>query len=59
MRDPIEKEIVDLEDHIKRLQREQPSDWILIDPQGRLYVGDIQRVTRILLLNHPYSKGLT
>jgi hypothetical protein len=55
----IEKETVDLVDHIKRLQKEQPSDWILIDPQGRLYAGDIHKVTRILFLNHPYSKGLT
>ena len=31
-------------------------DWVVIDPQGRVYRGDIQRVFAILAPRHPLLK---
>ena len=30
--------------------------WIVIDPQGRMYKGKVEEVTRVLLAEHPLMK---
>lgn len=34
----------------------KPDKWVLIDPQGRVYVGKVEDVTRILMMEHPLLK---
>lgn len=31
----------------------KPDQWVLIDPQGRVYTGKVEDVTRALLTHHP------
>jgi len=34
----------------------KPDQWIVIDPQGRMYKGKVEEVTRVLLAEHPLLK---
>lgn len=34
----------------------KPDQWTLIDPQGRVYVGKVEDVTRVLMMEHPLLK---
>jgi len=34
----------------------KPGQWIVIDPQGRMYKGKVEDVTRVLLAEHPLFK---
>ena len=34
----------------------KPDQWIVIDPQGRMYKGKVEDVTRVLLAEHPLLK---
>lgn len=34
----------------------KPDQWVLIDPQGRVYTGSVTDVTRVLLMEHPLLK---
>lgn len=34
-------------------------EWIVIDPQGRMYKGKVEEVTRVLLAEHPLLKHQT
>lgn len=31
----------------------KPDHWVVIDPQGRVYKGKVEDVTRVLLAEHP------
>lgn len=31
----------------------KPDQWILIDPQGRMYKGTVEQMTRLLVQEHP------
>jgi hypothetical protein len=33
--------------------------WIVIDPQGTIYTGKVEDVTRVLLAEHPLMKSLS
>lgn len=33
-----------------------PDQWIVIDPQGRMFKGKVEDVTRVLLAEHPLLK---
>lgn len=37
----------------------QPDQWIVIDPQGRMYKGKVEEVIQILLAEHPLLKRLS
>lgn len=34
----------------------KPDQWILIDPQGRMFKGKVEDMTRVLLTEHPLLK---
>ncbi len=34
----------------------KPDQWLVIDPQGRMYKGKVEDVTRVLLAEHPLLK---
>lgn len=31
----------------------KPDQWILVDPQGRMYKGTVEQMTRLLAQHHP------
>ena len=37
----------------------KPDQWIVIDPQGRMYKGKVEEVIRVLLAEHPLLKRLS
>ncbi|MDP2263274.1 MAG: hypothetical protein Q8K24_08960 [Hydrogenophaga sp.] len=36
-----------------------PDQWVVIDPQGRVYKGKVEDVARVLLAEHPLLKFST
>lgn len=34
----------------------QPDQWIVIDPQGRMYEGTVEQMTRLLVREHPLMR---
>ena len=49
-------------DMLEKLKKEiaalpERDQWIVIDPQGRMYKGTVTEVTRVLLSEHPMLKS--
>lgn len=34
----------------------KPDQWIVIDPQGRMYKGTVEQMTRLLVREHPLMR---
>lgn len=34
----------------------KPDQWIVIDPQGRMYKGTVEQMTRLLVQEHPLMR---
>ncbi len=35
----------------------KPDQWLVVDPHGRMYKGDVEQMTRVLLAQHPLLKN--
>ncbi len=48
-------EILETVKQLRALPKPAPQ-WILVDPDGHMHIGEVEAITRILLRHHPLMK---
>lgn len=50
--------LVSVAERSMKASLEAQNEWIVVDPQGRMFKGSIEDMTQILLREHPLLKNL-